>query len=134
MTIPTRRSSIATRVRAASRTRSAAVGRVGLPVLLVLLAASGGPATAGGPGGEGAGARPLPPPVQVRPEPEGVTLGDPAFRPLPGARADFGRLGGSVYQIEMPAHWNGRLVLFMHGYGELRPARPRSRRRTSAAT
>lgn len=69
----------------------------------------------------GAAERPLPPPVEVRPEPDGVTLGDPAFEPLPGARADFGRLGGSVYEIEVPAHWNGRLVLYMHGYGELRP-------------
>jgi hypothetical protein len=63
----------------------------------------------------------LPPPVQVRPEPEGVTLGDPSFEALPGAHADFGRLGGSVYQIEVPADWNGGLVLFMHGYGELAP-------------
>ena len=63
----------------------------------------------------------LPPPVQVRPEPEGVTLGDPSFEALPGARADFGRLGGSVYQLEVPADWNGGLVLFMHGYGELAP-------------
>jgi len=68
-----------------------------------------------------ANGRPLPPPVDVRPEPDGVTLGDPVFEPLPGARADFGRLGGSAYQIEVPAHWNGRLVLYMHGYGELRP-------------
>jgi hypothetical protein len=60
----------------------------------------------------------LPPPVQVRPEPQGVTLDDPAFEPLAGARADFGRLGGSVYEIEVPARWNGRLVLFMHGFGE----------------
>jgi hypothetical protein len=63
----------------------------------------------------------LPPPVQVRPEPEGVTLGDPSFEALPGAHADFGRLGGSVYQLEVPADWNGGLVLFMHGYGELAP-------------
>ncbi len=63
----------------------------------------------------------LPPPVQVRQEPDGVTLEDPAFEALPGARADFGRLGGSVYEIEVPDRWNGRLVLFMHGYGELRP-------------
>ena len=69
----------------------------------------------------GARVRPLPPPVQVRPEPEGVTLGDPAFVPLPGARADFGRLGGAVYRIELPEHWNRRLVLFMHGYEELGP-------------
>ena len=65
--------------------------------------------------------RPLPPPVQVRADPEGITLGDPAFVPLPGARADFGRLGGAVYQIEVPAHWNRRLVLYMHGYEELGP-------------
>ena len=64
---------------------------------------------------------PLPPSVQVRPEPEGITLADPAFRPLPGARADFGRLGGAVYQIEVPARWNGRLVLFMHGFEEFAP-------------
>jgi pimeloyl-ACP methyl ester carboxylesterase len=65
--------------------------------------------------------RPLPSPVAVRQEPEGVTLGDPAFAALPGARADFGRLGGAVYRIEVPERWNGRLVLFMHGYEELRP-------------
>jgi hypothetical protein len=64
---------------------------------------------------------PLPPPVRVRQEPEGVTLADPAFEPLPGARADFGRLGGAVYQIEVPARWNGRLVLYMHGFEELGP-------------
>jgi hypothetical protein len=69
---------------------------------------------------EGATGGPLPPPVHVRPEPEGITLIDPAFEPLPGAHADFGRLGGSVYKIELPARWNGRLVLYMEGYGELR--------------
>ena len=58
----------------------------------------------------------LPPPVHVPAEPEGATLPDPAFAALPGARADFGRLGGAVFQIEMPRHWNGRLVLYMHGF------------------
>src|SRR4051794_19733567 len=89
----------------------AAVRRVGLPLLLLLFASSAG----------AAGAKPLPPPVQIRPEPEGVALGDPAFRPLPGARAEFGRLGGAVYQVEVPRRWNGRLVLYLHGYEELRP-------------
>ena len=65
--------------------------------------------------------RPVPAPVAFRQEPEGVTLGDPAFEALPGARADFGRLGGAVYQIEVPEKWNRRLVLFMHGWEELRP-------------
>lgn len=63
----------------------------------------------------------LPPPVEVRPEPQGVTLEDPAFEPLPGARADYGRLGGSVYQLEIPANWNGQLLLFMHGWAEFAP-------------
>jgi pimeloyl-ACP methyl ester carboxylesterase len=68
-----------------------------------------------------AGERPLPPPVEVRPEPEGVTLGDPAFEPVLEARADFGRLGGAVYQVEVPKKWNGKLLLFMHGFEDLRP-------------
>jgi pimeloyl-ACP methyl ester carboxylesterase len=62
---------------------------------------------------------PLPPPVKVRSTPQGVKLGDPKFTPVPGARADFGRLGGAVYQIEMPNKWNGRLLLYMHGFEEL---------------
>jgi pimeloyl-ACP methyl ester carboxylesterase len=65
---------------------------------------------------------PLPPPVEVRQEPEGgITLEDPAFEALPGATADFGRLGGSVYKIEVPDDWNGRLVLYMHGFAEFAP-------------
>lgn len=65
--------------------------------------------------------RPLPFQVEIRPEPQGVTLADPSFEPLVRARADFGRLGGTVYQIEVPDNWNHKLVLFMHGYAELRP-------------
>jgi len=65
--------------------------------------------------------KPLPAPVDVRQEPDGVTLADPVFEPLPGAMADFGRLGGAVYQIEMPDDWNGRLLLYMHGFEELGP-------------
>ena len=87
-----------------------------LAVLLAVIATAylgnGHPARAG---------PPLPTPVELRPEPEGVALGDPAFEPLPGARADFGRLAGSVYRIEVPDRWNGQLVLYMHGYEELGP-------------
>ncbi len=89
-------------------------------LLIVALAAVAATAC----GGSGSGSkmpRPIPSPMAFRPEPEGVTLGDPAFEPLPGARADFGRLGGAVYQIEVPDKWNGRLVLYMHGYEELGP-------------
>ena len=71
--------------------------------------------------------------VEVRSRPEGVTLADPAFTALRGAKADFGRLGGAVYEVEMPARWNGRLVLFMHGFEELGPGRT-SPRPTSAGT
>ena len=45
-----------------------------------------------------------------------LTFADPAFAPLPGARALFGRYEGGTYRIEVPADWNGRLVLYDHGY------------------
>jgi hypothetical protein len=64
---------------------------------------------------------PLPAAVSVRQSPDGVTLADPAFAPLPGAHADFGTLGGAAYQIEMPDNWNGRLVLWSHGFEDLQP-------------
>ncbi|HET6835937.1 MAG TPA: DUF6351 family protein [Acidimicrobiales bacterium] len=62
--------------------------------------------------------RPLPDPVSYREIPEGITLTNPAFEPLPGADADFGRLGGAVYQVEIPDAWNGGLVMWMHGFAE----------------
>jgi pimeloyl-ACP methyl ester carboxylesterase len=65
--------------------------------------------------------RALPPKVSVSPEPQGIGLTDPAFDALPGATAYFGRLGGASYQIEMPDDWNGRLVLYMHGFEGLAP-------------
>lgn len=39
----------------------------------------------------------------------------PDFEPIPGATADFGMLGASLYRVEMPADWNGSLVLYLHG-------------------
>jgi hypothetical protein len=105
--------------------RFSVFGRGAVAVLLAVMALSAGVAYGGTTGAtsaeRGTSAGRLPPPVDVRPDPEGVTLGDPAFEPLRGAQADFGRLGGSVYQVEMPARWNGQLVLYMHGYGELGP-------------
>lgn len=61
---------------------------------------------------------PLPAPVPVRQQSD-VPLADPSFSALTGATAEFGVLGGAAYQIEMPDHWNGQLVLWMHGYEEL---------------
>jgi pimeloyl-ACP methyl ester carboxylesterase len=46
----------------------------------------------------------------------GFVLGDSSFEALEGAEAFYGRLGGTVYEIEMPDNWNGRLVLWAHGF------------------
>lgn len=63
--------------------------------------------------------RSYPTPVAVAPEPyPPSTLGDPSFQPLAGAAARYGRLGGSVYEIEIPDNWNRKLVLYLHGQGE----------------
>lgn len=63
--------------------------------------------------------RPVPPKVTIRDEPEGVGLADPAFEALPGAKAYYGHLGGTVYRIEIPDDWNGRLLLYQHGFQNL---------------
>jgi hypothetical protein len=65
--------------------------------------------------------RALPAPVTIQQEPQGVELADPAFTALPGAKADYGRLGGTVYRIEMPDDWNGRLFMYQHGFQSLAP-------------
>ncbi|GBD24170.1 hypothetical protein HRbin29_01844 [bacterium HR29] len=41
---------------------------------------------------------------------------DPAFEALPGAQAFYGSYEGGIYRIEVPANWNGDLVLYAHGY------------------
>lgn len=84
-------------------------------------ACSGGEAKPTTPVAGTATPRPLPPPVAISPEAQGIELGDPAFDALPGAKADYGRLGGAVYQIEMPDDWNGRLFMYQHGFQSLAP-------------
>lgn len=42
--------------------------------------------------------------------------GDPAFDPLPGAKAFSGAYAGGLYRIEIPEQWNGELVLYAHGF------------------
>ena len=39
-----------------------------------------------------------------------------AFDALSGAQAYFGRYEGGLYRIEIPADWNGDLVLYAHGF------------------
>lgn len=51
--------------------------------------------------------------------PTGVTYlaaTNAAFEALPGATGTTGTLGIAAYRIEMPANWNGELVMFAHGY------------------
>ena len=63
------------------------------------------------------------------------------FEPLPGAAGAsdrwWGVEGGAGYRIEVPATWNGRLVMYAHGYRgngeELTPAMPRFRQELIAA-
>jgi pimeloyl-ACP methyl ester carboxylesterase len=45
-----------------------------------------------------------------------VTQQAPDFAALPGAQAEFGKLGNAVYQVEIPVNWNHELVLFAHGF------------------
>lgn len=42
--------------------------------------------------------------------------GDPSFAAVPGATAYYGSYEGGLYKVEIPANWNGELVLYAHGY------------------
>jgi hypothetical protein len=44
------------------------------------------------------------------------------FTPLPGARALWGVHADAGYRIEVPANWNGDLVMYAHGYRGNGPA------------
>ena len=48
-------------------------------------------------------------------------LTDPAFTALEGARAVYGELDGTVYRMEVPDDWNGRLVMWAHGFRDFTP-------------
>lgn len=55
--------------------------------------------------------------------PSGVTTTAKAadFSALPGAKAYFGLLDRSSYQVEVPDSWNGELVLYAHGFAGFGP-------------
>ena len=44
------------------------------------------------------------------------TAEDPSFTALDGATAQFGSLGNATFRIEVPAAWNGDLVVWAHGF------------------
>lgn len=88
--------------------RSRTLGLVGSGVLLTAAALTGlpGPAFA-------AGCNTTPSSVVA-----GISILDPGcgFASLDGSTVTSGILHGSAYRIEVPAHWNGNLVMFAHGY------------------
>ena len=45
-----------------------------------------------------------------------TTARDATFTALAGAKAHFGKLDRSAYQVEIPDNWNGELVLYAHGF------------------
>ncbi|HXN82087.1 MAG TPA: alpha/beta hydrolase [Myxococcales bacterium] len=59
----------------------------------------------------GGGALAAPPPLDY-------TIIDPRFDALPGTTTSryWGIAAGAAYRIEVPAGWNGKLVLYAHGY------------------
>ena len=41
---------------------------------------------------------------------------------MAGSSPWAGLLKGSAYMVEVPANWNGKLVMFAHGYAGIGPA------------
>ncbi|UPG93866.1 DUF6351 family protein [Luteibacter aegosomatissinici] len=46
----------------------------------------------------------------------GAVVSPPAHAAKPGHGAYTGTLQGALYRIDVPEHWNGDLVMLMHGY------------------
>ncbi len=93
-----------------------------LPLLATLLIASSGWGSGTSTPTETATAEPIATraPIAVASEPAAnFQLSDPSFAPLEHARAIYGRLGGSVYRMEVPDNWNGKLVMYFHGQAGL---------------
>jgi len=67
---------------------------------------------------------------------EAAADGGPGFKALAGAAVDTdrwaGELNGAAYRIEVPKNWNGKLVMYAHGYvgpvPQLRVSMPSIRR------
>ena len=59
--------------------------------------------------------------ITVEVQPGRYRLTDPAFMALEGAQAVYGELDGTVYRIEVPDDWNGRLVMWAHGFRDFTP-------------
>ena len=106
--------------RKAARLRGLSRWLIGLLVIVTVGAALIGgraPAATGQPAPTTPTVTPTPTPL---PPVVGATqygqLRDPSFTPLAGATARSGSYSGGVYRIEVPAKWNGGLVMYAHGY------------------
>jgi hypothetical protein len=67
-------------------------------------------------------ALPVPTPVAAAPPPWFVDEASLPFTALPGARAMWGVHAQAGYRIEVPANWNGDVVMYAHGYRGTGPA------------
>jgi hypothetical protein len=83
-------------------------------VAAVLVAAAPAPATAAPPACDAPVASPTQPGYLVA-DPDCDITGTP-FTALPGATVHTGIRDGAAYRVEVPGDWNGRLVLYAHGY------------------
>ena len=98
------------------------------PVLLALLATAALAACGGG-GDGGSSPAPAPEETRVQDSRKSYVPADPTattFPALAAAPGDTvapsstsrwaGVLGGAAYRVEVPANWNGKLVMYAHGY------------------
>ena len=104
--------------------KTIALRPITVAVLALMLAACGG----GGIDGDEAGTAPAPVPEPARPQDSRTFTATAAttfnaMAAAPGDTVDMattsryaGTLAGAVYQIEVPANWNGKLVMYAHGF------------------
>jgi hypothetical protein len=106
--------------------KTIALRPITVAVLALMLAACGG----GGIDGDEAGTAPAPVPEPARPQDSrtftaaAMATTFAAMAAAPGDTVDMattsryaGTLDGAAYQIEVPANWNGKLVMYAHGFG-----------------
>lgn len=99
------------------------------PFLLALVAAAALAACGGGGDGNSSAPSPVPEETRVQDSRTAYVPAEPnatTFAPLAVAAGDTvdpgstsrwaGVLGGAAYRVEVPANWNGKLVMYAHGY------------------